>query len=124
MADKEAKTKDVDKGRAKKVSMAKQPLPPLKSGLRVVVRQKVVEGEKERVQSFEGKVIAIKGKTDADRTITVRRVSQGYGVERIFPLANPNVLAVEVLKTARVRQSKLYYLRDPKAKQPKEKAVQ
>ncbi|MFC1663150.1 50S ribosomal protein L19 [Patescibacteria group bacterium] len=111
------------KDKKKTVSLEKKPLPSLKSGLRVKVSQKVVEGDKERLQAFEGHIIAIKGKTEADRTITVRRLQQGYGVERIFPLANPNVVEVEVLKSAKVRRSKLYYLRQPKAKQLKDKAV-
>lgn len=120
----EAKTgKGDDKPKAKVVNVEKKPLPQLRPGQLVRVKQKVVEGEKERLQSFEGHVIAIRGKTDADRTMTVRRETQGYGVERIFPLANPNVVEVEVLKSARVRRAKLYYLRHARAKPLKEKAV-
>ncbi|MFH0952226.1 MAG: 50S ribosomal protein L19 [Patescibacteria group bacterium] len=109
------------KGRAKTVSLEKKPLPSLRSGQLVIVRQKVIEGAKERVQSFEGTIISLKGKTDADRTITVRRFNQGFGVERIFPLASPHVLEIQILKERNVRQAKLYHLRQLRAKPLKEK---
>lgn len=118
---KKVKTEVAAKG--KPISMEKKPLPDLRIGQRVRVKQKIVEGEKERLQTFEGTIIAMSGKTDADRSMTVRRVAQGYGVERIFPLASPNVVEIEIIKTAAVRRSKLYYLRSPKAKPLKEEAV-
>ena len=81
----------------------------------VVVETKVVEGDRERLQSFRGVVIRKKGRGVAE-TFTVRRVAHGEGVERIFPLQSPLVRKVEVLKRGRVRRAKLYYLRDLKGK--------
>ena len=79
-------------------------------GDRVRVNFKVVEGEKERVQAFEGTVIA-KKHGGMNETFTVRRVSFGEGVERIFPLHSPNIDNIEVLSRGSVRRAKLYYLR-------------
>ncbi len=76
----------------------------------VRVHVKVIEGEKERVQVFEGIVIRKRGE-GARATFTVRRVSYGVGVERTFPLHSPRVERVQVMKSGRVRRSKLYYLR-------------
>lgn len=77
----------------------------------VRVSVKIREGERERIQMFEGTVIARKG-AGISETFTVRRVSYGVGVERVFPYHSPNVVAVEVIRRGRVRRSKLYYLRD------------
>ena len=89
----------------------KENIPEFSSGDRVRVHVKVVEGEKERIQVFEGTVIARKhGGPSA--TFTVRRVSSGEGMERIFPLHSPNVEKIEVLTRGMVRRAKLYYLRD------------
>lgn len=79
-------------------------------GDRVRVHVKVVEGEKERVQAFEGTVIARKH-GGLNETFTVRRVSYGEGVERIFPVHSPNIDSIEVLTKGVVRRAKLYYLR-------------
>jgi large subunit ribosomal protein L19 len=79
-------------------------------GDRVRVNFKVVEGEKERIQAFEGTVIARKH-GGMNETFTVRRVSFGEGVERIFPLHSPNIDNIEVLSRGSVRRAKLYYLR-------------
>ena len=76
----------------------------------VRVHVKVIEGEKERVQIFEGTIIRKRGE-GARATFTVRRVSYGVGVERTFPLHSPRVERVQVVKSAHVRRSKLYYLR-------------
>lgn len=85
-------------------------LPEFSVGDRLRVHIKVVEGEKERIQAFEGTVIARKhGGMDA--TFTVRRVSYGEGMERIFPLNSPNIDKIEVLSKGVVRRAKLYYLR-------------
>jgi large subunit ribosomal protein L19 len=81
----------------------------------VVVETKIVEGDRERVQSFRGIVIRKRGRGVAE-TFTVRRVTHGEGVERIFPLQSPLVRKVEVLKRGRVRRAKLYYLRGLKGK--------
>lgn len=87
-------------------------VPEISTGNVVQVHQKIVQGEKTRNQIFEGVVIAKKGKTPADRTITVRKVSDGgYGVEKIFPLSSPLISKILVLKKPKVKRSKLYYLR-------------
>lgn len=89
--------------------------PAMRSGDTVRVHVRVREGDKERIQIFEGIVIALhRGGSRA--SFTVRKVSFGQGVERIFPLHSPTIQKVEVLRTARVRRAKLYYLRDLKGK--------
>ena len=90
-------------------------IPAFRSGDTVKVHLRIVEGEKERVQVFQGNVIRIKrGTTDA--TFTVRKISDGVGVERIFPLHSPFIERVELVSAGRVRRSRLYYLRDRKGK--------
>ncbi|MEM9917003.1 MAG: 50S ribosomal protein L19 [Bacteroidota bacterium] len=85
--------------------------PAFRSGDNVVVNYKIIEGAKERIQSFRGNVIQIKGQ-GATKTFTVRKMSNGVGVERIFPFASPNIDSIQVLKRGKVRRAKLYYLRD------------
>jgi large subunit ribosomal protein L19 len=85
--------------------------PDLKAGDIVKIHRKIKEGEKERVQVFEGIVIAVKGKQSSSPTATVRRVSFGTGVEITVPLHSPAISKIEIIKQARVRQAKLYYLR-------------
>lgn len=92
----------------------------IKPGATVRVSQKIVEGSKERIQIFEGMVLAKRGSRGVNQTITVRKVSNGYGVERIFPLASPTITNIEVVKQMRVRRAKLNYLRNPRAKKLKE----
>jgi large subunit ribosomal protein L19 len=89
----------------------KPQIPDFRPGdtLRVAVR--IVEGDKERIQNFEGVCIARQG-SSIDETFTVRRVSYGVGMERIFPLHSPRIEAVSVLRQGHVRRAKLYYLRD------------
>ena len=77
---------------------------------------KVVEGSKSRIQNFEGVVIAISSGGGLDKTFTVRKISNGVGVERIFPLHSPNIDSIKVLKKGKVRRAKLYYLRELKGK--------
>ena len=89
--------------------------PDMKSGDTVRVHVKVREGDKERIQIFEGIVIGLH-RGGARASFTVRKVSFGQGVERIFPLHSPIIQKVEVTKSARVRRAKLYYLRDLKGK--------
>jgi large subunit ribosomal protein L19 len=86
-------------------------IPPFRSGDTVKVHVKIREGDKERIQVFEGVVIRRhRGRLGA--TFTVRKVSYGVGVERIFPLHSPKIDKVEVLRRGRVRRARLYYLRD------------
>ncbi|HUT64786.1 MAG TPA: 50S ribosomal protein L19 [Spirochaetota bacterium] len=84
---------------------------PFKPGDRVKVYLKIVEGKRERVQIFEGYVIAIKN-SGARRTFRVRRESYGIGVERVFLLHSPRIEKIEVVRKGKVRRAKLYYLRD------------
>ncbi len=86
-----------------------------RSGDTVRVNVKIREGDKSRIQVFEGVVIAIK-RNGLSSTFTVRKVSVGYGVERIFPLYSPTIQTIEVVKRGRVRRAKLYYLRERRGK--------
>ena len=94
---------------------AKQDAPSLRPGETVRVHVKVVEGEKERTQIFEGIVIAMSG-TGSRAMFTVRKMSYGVGVERIFPIHSPRIDKVEVVSHGRVRRAKLYYLRERSGK--------
>lgn len=87
-------------------------IPDVKSGDTVRVHIKVREGGKERVQIFEGLVIATKHGKSLDGTFTVRKESFGIGVERVFPLHSPRVVKIERVKQSKVRRSKLYYMRE------------
>ena len=80
-------------------------------GDNIIVSYKIVEGAKERIQDFRGNVIQINGH-GATKTFTVRKISNGVGVERIFPLSSPNIVDVKILKRGKVRRAKLYYLRE------------
>jgi len=85
-------------------------LPKFKPGDRINVHFKVIEGDKERIQQFEGDVISIRG-SGIDQTFTVRKISDGVGVERIFPMHSPRIAKIEVVREGKVRRAKLYYLR-------------
>lgn len=85
-------------------------LPVFRSGDNVAVSYRIIEGEKERIQIYKGDVIQINGSGNT-KTFTVRKISNGVGVERIFPFGSPNIASVEVLKRGKVRRAKLYYLR-------------
>ena len=100
----------------------KENAPKFEIGDTVRVDVKIREGDRERIQAFEGTVIAKKGSGVAE-TFTVRRVSYGVGVERVFPLHSPNVAAVKVVRNGKVRRSKLYYLRDRVGKAAKVKEL-
>jgi len=90
-------------------------LPDFRPGDTIRVHVKIKEGDKERLQAFEGTVIARKN-TGLSETVTVRKISFGQGVERIFPIHAPVVDHIDVVRTGRVRRAKLYYLRDLKGK--------
>lgn len=98
----------------------KETVPHFHVGDTVRVNVNIREGERERIQQFEGTVIARKGSGVAE-TFTVRRVSYGVGVERVFPLHSPNIKDVTVIRRGRVRRAKLYYLRDRVGKAAKVK---
>jgi large subunit ribosomal protein L19 len=90
---------------------AKKDITSFRIGDQVDVHQRILEGQKERVQVFSGTVIGRRG-DGLRETFTVRRIVQGEGVERIFPLHSPKIAKIEVKRTGRVRRAKLYYLRD------------
>lgn len=92
----------------------------IKVGNTIKIWVKIREGERERLQAFEGTVIARKG-SGVSETFTVRRVSYGVGVERVFPVHSPNVDKIELIRAGKVRRSKLYYLRDRVGKAAKVK---
>lgn len=84
--------------------------PQFKAGDHVRVHVRVIEGDKERIQHFEGNVLSIRG-GGASKTFTVRKMSSGVGVERIFPYNSPKIAKIEILKEGKVRRAKLFYLR-------------
>jgi len=100
----------------------KSNLPDIRAGDIVKVHQKVREGEKERIQIFEGLVLAAKHGKGIEGTVTVRKVAEGVGVERIFPLHSPLIEKIELVKRAKVRRAKLSYLRLAKGKRAKLRA--
>jgi large subunit ribosomal protein L19 len=94
---------------------AKKVFPKFKSGDNITVNYKIIEGGKERIQGFRGDVVKIQG-TGATATFTVRKISDGIGVERVFPFFSPNVESILLNKVGKVRRAKLYYLRDRSGK--------
>lgn len=86
--------------------------PDLKAGDIVKIHRKIKEGEKERIQVFEGIVVGVKGRQSSSPMATVRRVSYGTGVEITIPLLSPAISKIEIVKQAKVRRAKLYYLRE------------
>lgn len=91
-------------------------LPELRAGDVVKVYRKIREGAKERTQMFQGTIIALKGGQSASRTMTIRKVSDGIGVELIFPLSSYQIQKIEFVRRATARRSKLYFVRDKSAK--------
>lgn len=94
----------------------KKKMPEIKPGYTVRVYQKIKEGEKERIQTFEGLVIKMNSGFGADKTFTVRKVVDGIGIEKIYPLYSTNIEKIEVKKKSQVRRSKLFYMRDRSGK--------
>ncbi len=110
------------------IQVKKDKTSELKPGMTIRVYQKIKElntkgEEKERIQYFEGIIIAKKHGNEKGGTITVRKISNGVGVEKIFPLNLPTITKIEIKKEARVRRSKLYFLKDGYKKKLKEKVV-
>ena len=93
----------------------KEELPDFRAGDTVRVHVRIIEGTRERVQAFQGVVLGISG-SGVRRTFTVRKVSSGIGVERIFPLHSPRIDNIEVVRHGRVRRAKLFYLRKLRGK--------
>ncbi len=96
-------------------------IPEIQPGWTVKVFQKIKEGGKERVAPFEGIVIAKKHGDEAGGTFTVRKIISGVGVEKIFPVHSPTIEKIEILKKAKVRRAKLYYLRTKSRKETRRK---
>jgi large subunit ribosomal protein L19 len=103
-------------------SQMRSDLPRFRSGDTVRVHVKIKEGDKYRIQIFEGVVLALK-RNRISSTFTVRKVSSGYGVERIFPLHSPVIEKVEIMKSGKVRRARLYYLRGRRGKASRLKEV-
>lgn len=101
-------------------TMKRTDLPPFRAGDTINVHVRVIEDEKERIQQFQGVVIAIKGE-GSRRMFTVRKVTEGVGVERIFPLYSPRIAKIDRIREGSVRRAKLYYLRHLAAKQVRQK---
>ena len=97
------------------VNQLRSDLPEFNPGDTIAVNYRVFEGDKERFQTFQGVVLQKRGR-GINATFTVRKVSNGIGVERIFPLHSPNIASIKVLRMGRVRRAKLFYLRDLKGK--------
>lgn len=91
-------------------------VPAVKPGATVRVYQKISEGEKERVQMFQGLVIRVSAGAGVDKTFTVRKIVEGVGVEKIFPIHSPTIEKITIMKQGKVRRAKLYYMRDLQGK--------
>src|SRR5450755_4685651 len=91
----------------------KKEFPAFKAGDNITVNYKITEGNKERIQAFRGEVVQRRGH-GASKTFTVRKISNGVGVERVFPLSSPSIDSIELHKKGKVRRARLFYLRDLK----------
>ena len=105
----------MDKIKLVEATQLKKDIPDFKAGDTINVHVRVVEGDKERIQQFQGVVISRRG-AGLNTTFTVRKISDGVGVERIFPLHSPRIAKIERMKEGRVRRAKLFYLRNLAAK--------
>ena len=101
---------------AEQIAALNKTIPDFKAGDTVKVGYKVTEGTRSRVQAYEGVVIGRKGGATISASFTVRKISFGEGVERVFPLYSTNIDSIEVIRRGRVRRAKLYYLRDRRGK--------
>jgi large subunit ribosomal protein L19 len=110
----------MDKIKLVEATQLKTDIPSFKAGDTLNVHVRVVEGDKERIQQFQGVVLGRHG-SGMSATFTVRKVSDGVGVERIFPLHSPRVSKIEVVKEGKVRRAKLYYIRKLATKQIRQK---
>lgn len=110
----------MDKIQLVEAAQLRSDIPAFKSGDTIIVHVRVVEGDKERIQQFQGVVIGLRG-SGIGATFRVRKVSDGVGVERIFPIHSPRIAKIEKVRAGNVRRSKLYYLRDLGAKQIRQK---
>lgn len=102
----------------------KPSVPELQPGYIVKVHQKIIEGNKTRVQVFQGTVIAVNPGHGVDATFTVRKISEGIGVEKVYPFHSPNVVKIEVTRAQKVRRAKLNFLRDRSGKALRLKEVE
>ena len=109
---------------AEQIAALNKTIPDFKAGDTIRVGYKVTEGTRSRVQNYEGVVIARKGGATISASFTVRKISFGEGVERVFPLYSTNIATIEVVRRGRVRRAKLYYLRDRVGKSARVKAKQ
>lgn len=109
--------------KVREITLKKHPLKkfPIQVGDTAKVSLKVKEGNKERIQVFEGRILKIQGK-DFNPSFTIRKISSGVGVEKTIPLASPNIAQVEVLSRAKVRRARLFYLRKLKGRAARLKA--
>ena len=110
----------MEKLRLVEATQMKSDIPAFAPGDTLNVHVRVVEGDKERIQQFQGVVMSRRG-AGMDATFTVRKISDGIGVERIFPLHSPRIAKIEKVKAGSVRRAKLYYLRELAAKQIRQK---
>ncbi len=110
----------MDKIQLVEAAQLRSDIPNFKAGDTIIVHVRVVEGDKERIQQFQGVVIGKRG-SGIGATFRVRKVSDGVGVERIFPIHSPRIAKIEKVRAGNVRRSKLYYLRDLGAKQIRQK---
>jgi large subunit ribosomal protein L19 len=101
------------KEKAKETKVQREPLPEFHPGDSIKVYHRIYEGDKDRIQTFQGTVLQIRGPKDF-KSFTVRKMSRGIGVERIFPMNSPMITKIEVKKQSKVRRAKLYYLRGKK----------
>lgn len=100
----------------------REDIPEFGAGDTLNVHVRIKEGDKERIQKFKGVVIQVKG-SGLSKTFTIRKMSSGIGVERIFPLHSPNIAEIEVLRRGQVRRSRIYYFRKLKGKNAKIKEL-